>query len=207
MKNYWIIACLFLFVALGSQSVKAQEKNETQTLLGNGDTFENMGIMIAPSMEFSQMDGATAAIFNIRSGVLWNDRIGIGAFYQLSVNDMVPESETLDGIYMDYRAAGGFLEFTIMPERVFHVTLPVYFGAGEVQMDNLDGDNEPGLGEENFFMVQPNLLLEVNIHENVRFNLGAGYRFVGDMQYRNLNESDISGLSLIAGIKIGLFDL
>lgn len=70
-------------------------------------------------------------------------------------------------------------------------------------MDNENGD--AGLGEANFFQIEPSALLEVNLHKYVRFNIGAGYRFVGQMSYRNLNQSDISGLTGYVGLKFGLF--
>jgi len=70
-------------------------------------------------------------------------------------------------------------------------------------MDNENGDAE--LGEANFFQVEPSALLEVNLHKNVRLNVGAGYRFVRQMEYRNFNQSDISGMTGYIGLKFGLF--
>ncbi len=70
-------------------------------------------------------------------------------------------------------------------------------------MDNESGD--AGLGESTFFQIEPSALLEINLHKNVRFNIGAGYRFAGQMEYRNFNQSDISGLIGYVGLKFGLF--
>jgi hypothetical protein len=75
-------------------------------------------------------------------------------------------------------------------------------GYGEVQMDNEIGD--VGLGEANFFQIEPSALLEINLHKNIRFNLGAGYRIVGQMNYRNFDQSDLSGFTGYAGLKFGL---
>ena len=61
------------------------------------------------------------------------------------------------------------------------------------------------LGEANSFQIESSALLEVNLHKNVRLNIGAGYRIVGQMEYRNFYQSDISGLTGYLGLKMGLF--
>lgn len=66
-------------------------------------------------------------------------------------------------------------------------------------MDNAEGS--ASLGEDSFFLVEPDALLEISLYKNVRFNLGATYRFVGDMNYRNMNQRDISGLTGLVGLK------
>jgi hypothetical protein len=70
-------------------------------------------------------------------------------------------------------------------------------------MDNEIG--EAGLGEANFWQVEPSALLEVNLHKNVGLNLGGGYRFLSQMEYRNFDQSDLSGLTGYVGLKFGLF--
>jgi hypothetical protein len=149
------------------------------------------------------MDGSTVSLFNLRGGLNIRDKISFGAYFSTSLNEINPESETVQGIYMDYWSVGGFAEYTLLSKNVFHVTFPLYIGYGEVQMDNEVGD--AGLGEENFFQIKPSALLEVNLHKYVRLNLGAGYRLVGQMEYRNFNQSDISGLTGYLGLKFGLF--
>jgi hypothetical protein len=61
------------------------------------------------------------------------------------------------------------------------------------------------MGEANFYQVEPSALLELNIHKYVRFNIGAGYRFVGQMSYRNMDQRDLSGFTGYVGLKIGVF--
>lgn len=61
-----------------------------------------------------------------------------------------------------------------------------------------------GLGEANFFQIEPSALAQLNLHRNIQFNVGLGYRFIGQMNYRNFNQSDISGLTGYAGLKFGI---
>lgn len=149
------------------------------------------------------MDGSSVSIFNLRGGVNFKDKVSIGGYFNTSINDINPESENLPNIYMDYWSVGGFAEYTLLAKKLVHLTFPLYLGYGEVQMDNEIGD--VGLGEANFFQIEPSALLEINLHKNIRFNLGAGYRIVGQMNYRNFDQSDLSGFTGYAGLKFGLF--
>jgi hypothetical protein len=112
-------------------------------------------------------------------------------------------SETVPNVYMDYWTVGGFAEYAVFSKKVAHLTFPLFIGYGEVQMDNENGD--AGLGEAQLFQVEPSVLLEVNLHKFVRLNAGFGYRFVGQMNYRNFDQADISGLTGNLGLKFGLF--
>ena len=191
-----LVSCLL------SVSLKAQNENEDHTLFKSGN-FENLGVMLAPSDGYTRMDGTGVSLANIRAGVIVQEKFTFGAFYGFSLNDIDPESETVNGIYMDFRSYGGFAEYTIRPSELIHFSFPLFIGAGEVEMDNDEGS--AGLGEENFFLVEPGALLEINLHKYVRFNIGASYRFVGDMSYRNMSSSDISGLTGQVGLKFGVF--
>jgi hypothetical protein len=201
-----ILSALFFLVFIGLQNQAfAQSENETKTLFGDGPKLDvsNLGVFLAPSIVTSKMDGSNAALFNIRGGLSWKDRISFGGFFNTSLNQINPKSETIANIYMDYWSAGGFLEYTLFPDKLIHMIFPLQIGYGEVQMDNESG--ETGLGEANFFQLEPSALLEINLHKYIRFNVGAGYRILGDMNYRNFNQSDLSGLTGHAGLRIGLF--
>lgn len=183
----------------------AQTNQEAKTLLGKGQGLQikDLGFFVAPSLGLTQMDGSTATLFNLRGGVTVKDKFSAGAYFNTSLNQIKPKSETIPSVYMDYWTVGGFAEYTVLSKKMIHLTFPLYVGYGEVQMDNEAG--EAGLGEANFFQLEPSALLELNLHKHVRLNMGAGYRFVGQMTYRNLNQSDLSGFTGYVGFRIGLF--
>ncbi|WKK86832.2 hypothetical protein QYS48_08100 [Marivirga arenosa] len=202
MKKTNLMILIVGFIFLNHQ-LKAQESEKPKTLMDSESiNTEAIGFFVAPSFGFTQMDGSATSLLNLRGGVTYKD-VSIGAYFSTSLNEIYPESETLPNIYMDYWTAGGFVEYSLLSKNIFHLTFPLYLGYGEVQMDNEDGD--PGLGEANFFQVEPSALLEVNLHPNIRFNLGAGYRFVGEMNYRNFNQTDMTGFTAYLGFKFGLF--
>lgn len=195
-----VVACLSV-----SNNLFAQEDNSANTLFGNGTSIntEGLGFFVAPTYGMTFMDGSFTSLFNFRGGLNIQDKFSVGGYFSTSLNQIIPESETMQNIYMDYWTAGGFVEYTLLSKSIFHLTLPLYVGYGEVQMDNERGNT--GLGEANFFQIEPSALLEVNLHKNVRLNIGAGYRFVGEMEYRNFDQSNISGLTGQIGLKIGIF--
>jgi hypothetical protein len=204
MKTNSIIIFTLILMLITNVSI-AQNENDDTTSADNTSFFskDNLGFFVAPGLGFTQMDGDATTLLNIRAGVSVDDKISIGGFFSTALNQINPESETIPNIYMDYNVWGGFVEYTLMSNKRFHLSLPLYIGYGEVQMDNESGD--AGLGEQQFFQFEPSALLEVNLYEYVRFNLGAGYRFIENMSYRNFDQSDISGFTLYAGFKIGLF--
>lgn len=199
------IISAFVCLAMFQLSSLAQENNEAKTLFGSGNSIgtNDIGFFVAPSLGITQMDGSTAALFNLRGGVNLMDKFSLGAYFNTSLNQIMPQSETVPNIYMDYWTVGGFAEYTLFSKKLAHLTFPIYFGYGEVEMDNEPDNIE--LGEAYFFTIEPSALLEVNLHKYARFNIGAGYRFVGQMNYRNFDQSDISGLTGYVGLKFGLF--
>ncbi|UJP66576.1 hypothetical protein [Mongoliitalea daihaiensis] len=203
MNNRILVATVaVIFSMLFHQNpLMAQSKEAPQTLFEKNPSIakEDIGFILVPTIGFTQMDGSNAAIFNLRGGISYQENFSFGAYFNTSINQIRPQSETLTNVYMDYWTVGGFGEYTWKPSKLVHLTFPLFVGFGEVQMDNEAGD--AGLGEANFFQIEPTALLELNLHKHVRFNLGAGYRIVSNMEYRNFNQSDISGLIGQIGLK------
>lgn len=196
---------LLSLVLLVTSSVLNAQNNPPQTLLGDGPMLQTdkMGFFLAPSLGLTAIDGSTAALINVRGGLSFNDKISFGAFYSSSINQIKPVSETLDGIYLDYWSAGALLEYTFFSERLLHLSMPLFLGYGELEMDNELGDLD--LGEQGFFQIEPAVLLELNLHKYARLNIGAGYRFISDVNYRNLNQNNVNGVTAYLGLKFGWF--
>jgi hypothetical protein len=205
MNKKIISALTFACLAMFQMNSFAQDKQEVKTLFAGGNPIstKNLGFFVAPSYGITQMDGSTASLFNLRGGINFKDKFSFGGYFNTSLNQIRPQSETVPNIYMDYWTVGAFAEYTLFSKKMAHLTFPLYVGYGEVQMDNENGN--AGLGEENFLQIEPSALLEINLHKHVRFNIGAGYRFINQMNYRNFNQSDISGLTGYVGLKFGIF--
>jgi hypothetical protein len=198
--NGFLVVAFLIFYS----PIIAQENNDTETLLGDKlPQLSDLGFYIAPAYQFTQLDEAAASLFHIRGGISYKKQFNIGGFYNVSLNQIYPSNEVLPNVYMDYWNAGGYVEYTVLSKKLVHVTLPIYLGYGEVQMDNEMGELD--LGEANFATFEPNLLLEINLHKYAKFNIGGGYRWVSEMNYRNFNQNDISGITASVGFKFGIF--
>lgn len=199
-----ILSITFVLFFITYHCSVAQE-NEAKTLLGKqGDiSVKDLGLFISPAIGITQFDGASASLLQLRGGINIKDKISIGAYFNTSLNQVVPVSETVPGIYMDYQTAGGFVEYTLFSKKMVHFSFPLSIGWGEVQMDRENGPSD--LGEANFLQVEPAALLELNLQKHVRFHIGASYRFVSKVNYRNFTEAELSGLNAFAGLRIGLF--
>lgn len=200
MKKLLLSISLLLSFATGSL---AQGTETKETILKEVNLTQT-GIMVASTLSASNWDGASVGIWTNRAGVVFDDKFSLGGFYSFSVNDFVPDSETTTSTYMDFKWVGGFLEYTLKAGKKAHLTFPVLIGGAELELDQ-ERDSMSQFGEANFLMVEPAVLLELNLLKNLRFHIGGGYRIVGDFSYRNLGPSDLSGFTAQAGIKLGIF--
>lgn len=189
-------------------SLLAQNENDPKTLFDDMKSVK-IGFAISPYYQFTQMDKVGVSIIGLRGGIVFNDKISAGGFYSLSINEFVPKSETDTRVYMDYRAGGGFVEYTFWSNKLAHLTIPLYIGVGHVEMDWKDGYSDngeyPPYGDKTFFLIEPSACLEINIHKFIRLNAGIGYRIVGNMTYRNFDQSALMGFTGNIGLKMGLF--
>lgn len=105
-----------------------QSETETETLLKNTKFPENIGFMFSPNYALTTMDESVASLLSFKGGIIINNKFTIGGFYNFSINQINPKSETLPNVYMDYKAGGGFVEYTIYSNKLVHLTFPLYIG-------------------------------------------------------------------------------
>lgn len=199
MKKITLLICLLLVATL----TYAQNEKQTETVFKEG-FGKSIGMMGAVGVTPAQWGASTVGLLNMRAGAVFGDKVSLGGFYNLSLNDFRGEFIGAQGPPMDFRWVGGFIEYTLFADRKFHLTFPLLIGSAEIETDEelLGGTVWP---ESNFLLIEPSALLEINLLQNLRFNIGLGYRFAEDFSYGGVNQSEISGLSAQAGLKIGLW--
>ena len=205
MKNAVFFASgVLLCLLLLQNHLTAQDTTRLQTLFGNGSqiTLRDIGFFVAPTAGGTQMDGTNTMLFNLRGGLVLKDRFSIGGYFSGS-DEIFPQNVSSTNTYQEYWTAGGFMEYTLLPKKLVHLTLPLFFGYGEVELyPETRGDRND---EGNFFQIEPSALLEINLHKFVRFNVGAGYRFIGQINNPIFDQADFSGPTGYLGLKMGLF--
>ncbi|MHA7129278.1 hypothetical protein [Algoriphagus namhaensis] len=203
MKKRILTLVSILFLVLNQGYLFAQD--DSQTLFGEKGLVDtsNLGYFFSPVYGFTEMDGSRSTVFNLRGGISFSEKFAAGAYFNIAHNESRPQSEPDPTVYLEYWTVGGFTEYTLVSKKVVHVTFPLYLGYGEVEMYSESGQS--GLGSSGFFQIEPSTLLEVNLNRFIRFNMGAGYRLISHMNYRNISQSDISGLTGYFGLKFGSF--
>lgn len=84
-----------------------------------------------------------------------------------------------------------------------------------LEYERKDHDHHGNSGTD-YFVIQPGVNLEINLIRYVKFTLGASYRIIPTVSHDNaattvsaypaLTGSQLSGLNVTAGLRIGLFD-
>jgi hypothetical protein len=117
-----------------------------------------------------------------------------------------PEPQGITGLKDIEMAYGGlFLELSLKPHSVFHVTVPVLIGAGRTGLGGDYVDPETGDDSDTFFVVEPELNLEFNVTRNWRIDLGFGYRHVNGTGFTEITDEDQSGTNWALTMKFGAF--
>lgn len=178
----------------------AQDTEESNTLFGNLELNEVrpmawVGAGILP------MAGKEAVLFSARVGPTIKDRIGLGGFVRLSTNDVRPMPE-MGNAYLDYRAYGGYIEYTLFHDRMLHLAFPILIGGGEIEMDSDEGELE--FGEANFLVIEPSVLAELRLTENFTLSGGIGYHWASAFDYLSFNENDLTGITGKLGLRFTL---
>lgn len=198
---------IFLTTCFSIGSLLAQD--EPETLFGNKLSPSNLGFMISPGFQWTQIAGEGAGYAQLRAGVVFNDKLTLGGFYGKLINEVRPTSSSNllpNRAYLDSYQAGGFLEYTLHASKVLHLTLPLSVGLLEMEIDEEDRDFD--YEETKSFFVEPGAQLEVNLHRFARLHAGVGYRIMGD-KFLNSPEVPDAGNSLTfnVGLKMGLFQI
>jgi hypothetical protein len=192
-----------------SQISFAQETIEQETLFNKNIDGKNIGFMVSPGVSFTQVAGESAAFYQIRAGVVLWDKLTVGGFYANTFDELRPASLLVDfpNSNLDVYAAGGFIEYTILSGKLFHLTIPVAIGTLEMEGDDYNRFNDVD-GERRTFYIEPAVQAEVNLHKYARLHAGLGYRFMGNSNTFGafIPEAE-NAVTFQVGLKLGMFRL
>ena len=201
------VLVIFLATCLSIGSLLAQD--EPETLFGNKFSFSNLGIMVSPGFQLTQLAGAGAGFAQFRAGVVLHDKLTLGGFYGELINEVRPASFSNilpAGAHLDSYQAGGFIEYTLHASKLVHLTLPLAVGMMEIEIDEEGRDFD--YEETKTFFVEPGAQLEVNLHRFARLHAGVGYRIMGEKFENSPGVHDAgNSLTFNVGLKMGLFQI
>jgi hypothetical protein len=191
-----------------------RDSGEAQTLLDGDSKIGGYG---GVEVRTSSVLDTTAALVGGQGGVVLDHRLILGgAGYGLASRVDVPEPLRTPGASrrLSLGYGGARVAWVVAPRSIVHVVTGALIGGGAVAweantgaIEYDDGVAEPDMStrSDTFFVVEPQLEFEVNLHRLVRFGLSASYRFTQGVDNRSIDDSDISGLALGGLFKFGVF--
>jgi hypothetical protein len=190
---------LLIVAVMLSISVMAQEK----TLL-NGEMHN--GGYGAFFTKAGGINGKTGVFMGGQGAWVLGHKLALGGkgYVLISPND----AAGLNNIKMEFGCWGGLVEYVIASDKLFHLNVNTMIGAGGVRYTVKDyryNHSEVDYTEDAVFVIEPGLDAELNIHKNFRIGLGVYYRMVSNVDYADLTNADLSGLSGQITFKFGAF--
>jgi hypothetical protein len=207
--------------------------NKTNTLFSVvKPKLQYTGLYFANDQHYATIAGANVWAQGASGMLLFNKKIGVG-LSGYGTQRFVPTLAGNTGLSMRYGVGGALLEYTVKPNSVLHITFPLLIGAGYARLDSGSSNyNHRGDGHNhndtnniatayyagtssNFAVIQPGIRAELNVVKIAKVYAGASYRIATSsaLSYptattaATVGDAPLSGLSINAGIKIGLFDV
>ena len=196
MKNLIII----LLVVILSYPTMAQD----ETLISGEVESGGYG---APIFKVGQITGTTGIFVGGQGGWIINHSFVLGGKgYGLANNVDIEGSQNLK---LDFGCGGVLLEYIFSSEKLLHVGINTMIGAGGVCYAEKDYSNdyekEVDYNSSSFFVLEPGINLDINVSSYFRIGAGVTYRYVSGVEYENLSNSDLSGVSAQILFKFGVF--
>ena len=188
MKKIVFLVIAFLVFA----GLKGQD-SEIQTLFGGDTRISGMG---GPFMSFTSINGEFAHMMGGGGAVL------LGDFFFGGYGEGLTNSIETGGNKMQFGHGGFWTGYSFMGKRPLHPTVSAQIGWGSIQQ--VDYDNYP-LTNDNIFVVNPAVELELNFTKFFRLGVGAHYRIVTGVNTSTLTDRDLSGPGAFLTFKFGWF--
>ena len=184
---------------------------EVKSLLGKGNDINGFG---GTDLKVSELVGERSLITGAYGGVLVNRKylLGVGG-YGITTNVEFEGlvGQTIKPLNLNGGYAGVLVGGMILSKEVIHLTIPIFFGAGSVQVSdeyffpNRPNDAEFIIEKSAFMVIESGVQLEFNITEYLRFAAGMSFRYVTGTELDNLNDEQLSGSAIMVSFRFGRY--
>lgn len=183
----------------------------------------SIGLIVEPQIGYGPIRGSNTEIATASVLIIVNHNWALGATASSTIREeFVPKA--IQPLSVQAYWIGGKLEYTIRPNALVHLSIPISLGFGEARVDSLganrndrdffdeeddhDSKNDTISNENGFGVLQPGLHLEMNLLKYVKFYIGADYRFsfLTENKTSYLPANSLQGFTFSAGFRMGLFD-
>lgn len=176
---------------------------DEETLISNDIESGGYG---GPEVKFGNINGEWEVLVGGRGGWIINHQFVLGgAGYGLTT-----QGETNPGSVIPYlndkfdMGYGGLLlGYISRSNRLVHVTADVLIGGGG--LSPADETFQGSFDSDAFFILEPAVNFELNISRKIRFGFGGSYRVISGIEYFDLDNEDIGGMTINLILKFGKF--
>jgi len=220
MKKIFLYAIAMILMA--QFSIFGEEKqvenkvkdNPPETILGGKDyTLTGYG---APYYRFSKAGEKYGSFVGGRGGLIINENFvigggGMGLVYPTKREDVSGNSYTGIRPYIGLGYGGGLIEYYFSPKRLIHFSAGVLVGGGSLTFhdrnngDNNNSNNRNDMRNDNFFALEPEVNIFINVTRFFRVGLGASYRYVKGINSDEISDRDFRGVTGSVILAFGWF--
>lgn len=176
MKN---LTVTLFFLCISILSLFSQTE---KTVFGKSG-WRISGVWGGPAVGIGQLDNEPLVFRGGFGGVEFGKRLFLGWGGFETDNDVYINALDNDRFQMDY--SGFMLGYTPKAHKTFHPNFMVLAGTGNAQVSTHENDN--------IFVVQPTIGLELNVFRFFHLSLDGGYRMVTNVSIPEMTGTDLSG--------------
>ena len=192
-----------------------KEAQEIQTILSDPGP---LGWWVSPDFAWTKIDNKDAFLGGISGGIIINHSFSVGlAGYGIMNSQNLKYSginDTAD-VYL-YGGYGGLkLEYRLNPSKKINVAFPLLIGGGGAAYSTYghddwhsydgDEDNDFAYAWDSFFVIEPGVVLGINLLKFMDLDAGVSYRYAPGIQSLKTNSNLLNGFNANISLKFGRF--
>lgn len=142
-------------------------------------------------LSYGEIDSSGALMGGLKVGGLLNDRLALGLAARTVLDSVETESPFLQDIEnTDFWYGGFYTEYVFNPDNLVYLSLDLTLGGGQLNVKRSAGGEE----SSTLFVAEPGVNAMINVTETFMIGLGAHYRFIQNVDVRDLEDGDLSGV-------------
>ncbi|MCK9203643.1 MAG: hypothetical protein M0P58_04290 [Bacteroidales bacterium] len=187
---------------------------EIKTLFSRSDHRVKVGFYIGPDAAYTQFKDRNVFLVGMSMGVIIDHFFSVGLAGCGIVNSRnlwYNDIKNGQGAYL-YGGYGGLkMEFRILPSSPVHINFPILIGGGGLvynswtYRNNNNYQDGESLDWDSFFVVEPGVMVELNLLKFMRLDLGLSYRYVPDLDLMNTSSGLVNNFNANIGLRFGKF--
>jgi len=195
---------VLIFVAF-CISFSSFSQDDFQTIFGGDVSISGFG---GPFMSFTSLNGDFAHMMGGGGGVLISKRMFLGGFglgnttqHTFDYTNPITGAETSE-MDLEFDYGGLYFGYIFAPNKPIHPAIYLQTGWGDVSLN----ENNQRRINDNVFVLNPSLELEINMTRFFRMGIGVNYQYVSGVNLNGLGNEDFSYPGGFLSFKFGWFN-